>query len=133
MKVFLDTTALIVHAMGQTGAELVQSYFTNEENEIFISALSLFELASVFHRCGLDEQIPQVWAIYSEVAQLISVDADLARAAWQLRVESGQRIPIADAIIAASARAQQAILLHRDQHLTTIPKGLLSQQVLPPC
>jgi predicted nucleic acid-binding protein len=49
-----------------------------------------------------------------------------------LRSATRPRLPLVDALIAASAKEHSAILVHRDPHLATIPTSLVSQRVLPP-
>ena len=127
MKHLLDTSALVVHALAGPGAGEVQALLADEEHEIIISPLSLFELAGVLKQCGVGEHIRTCWETYRAVARVIPVDAGLAMAAWELRGEIGARIPIADALIAATARAAGAILVHNDRHLAQIPETLVPQ------
>jgi predicted nucleic acid-binding protein len=54
-----------------------------------------------------------------------------AAAAADLRAATRPRLPLVDALIAASAKQHSAILVHRDPHMTTIPASLVNQLVLP--
>jgi len=47
LKYFLDTTALVAHAMKDPWAEEVQALIADEMNDVFVSSLSLCELAGV--------------------------------------------------------------------------------------
>jgi predicted nucleic acid-binding protein len=49
-----------------------------------------------------------------------------------LRAATRPRLPLVDALIAASAKQHGAVLVHRDPHMATIPTSLVSQQMLPP-
>ena len=49
-----------------------------------------------------------------------------------LRAATRPRLPLVDALIAASAKQHSAILVHRDPHMVTIPASLLNQVMLPP-
>lgn len=131
MKYFLDTTALVVHAMKEPGATEVQSLIANEKNDLFVSSLSLFELAGVLKRNGVARLVPVMWETYQKIAEVVPVDSHLACCAWELRLKTGKRLPIADAVIAASAKMLGATLVHRDDHLAQVPKSVVPQIRLP--
>jgi predicted nucleic acid-binding protein len=59
------------------------------------------------------------------------VDRTIAELAWQIRVATPARLPLADAVIAATARSVDGILVHRDPHLAAIPHDLVEQVALP--
>jgi len=126
-----DTSAIVIHALRLRGAERVQSLMEQADTGLLASSLTLFELAGILKRHGLKAIIRDYWQIYTSGLDVISVDTSLAEAAWVLREETGTRIPIADAIIAATAQSLDAILVHRDQHLASIPESLLPQFRLP--
>ncbi len=131
MTFLFDTSALVAHALRQEGVEQVQSAMDQEAAGLLASALSLFELAGVLQREGCGRQVPEFWRIYSAGLEIIPVTADLAQAAWGLRESTGQRLPLADAIIAATARSRGATLVHRDRHLAAIPDSVVPQIRLP--
>lgn len=131
MTYFFDSSALVAHAFNQPGASQVQELVEDEKNELFFSALSLFELAAVLKHQGAANFIDTYWETYRQCATVIPVDASLAESAWRLRENSVARIPMADAIIAVSAQKVGATLVHRDQHLAQIPESLVPQRRLP--
>lgn len=131
MKCFFDTSALVAHALHQPGAEQVQELIDDPQNELAFSALSLFELAGVLKNEGGADLISRYWQVYQDIAEPIPVDNQLALSAWELRENIGLRIPLADAIIAATARARGDTLVHRDRHLAAIPDSLVPQIRLP--
>jgi len=126
-----DSSALVAHAMGQAGAEEVQTLIEDEGNDVFCCAITFFELAAVLAHQGSPQATAGLWETYSQCLQVIPVDAALAMTAWRLRDQTGVRIPMAAAMIAASAQSVRATLVHRDQHLSGIPQSLLPQIVLP--
>jgi predicted nucleic acid-binding protein len=60
----------------------------------------------------------------------LPVDRAVAEIAWQVRQSTPGRIPLVDALVAATARAAGAVLVHRDPHMARIPKGIVKQIVL---
>jgi len=126
-----DTSALVAHALHQPGADIVQSLLDDESLQLSISVLSLFELAVVLKQNAASDKIPLYWETYSSIFEVTPVDGPLARSAWTLRESAGARIPLVDAIIAATARARKATLVHRDQHLDQIPETTVAQLRLP--
>ena len=132
MIALLDSSALVAHALRLPGATEVQVLLEDESNEILLSSLSLFELAGVLKLHGASATIAEYWRTYREIAsEVLAPDADLVQAAWELREKIGRRIPITDAIIAATAQSHDATLVHRDQHLAVIPISTLPQLILP--
>jgi predicted nucleic acid-binding protein len=55
----------------------------------------------------------------------------VAELAWQVKESCPGRLPLVDALIAGTARAFNAVLVHRDPHLARIPRALVAQVVLP--
>ena len=132
MIALLDSSALVAHALRLPGAVEVQALLEDERNEILLSSLSIFELASVLELHGASATIAEYWRAYREIAsEVLAPAADLVQAAWELREKTGQRIPITDAIIAATAQRRGATLVHRAQHLAVIPISTLPQRILP--
>jgi predicted nucleic acid-binding protein len=70
-------------------------------------------------------------AYLGELTVCLPVDRAVAELAWQIRSASSQRLPLVDALIAATARAAGAILVHKDPHMSGIPVDLVKQMVLP--
>lgn len=131
MIYLFDSSALVAHALQTSGATAVRNCMDEAGNELLLSALSLFELAGVLKQNGATHEIEKYWQVYRDALEVVPVSAELAVAAWKLREKVGQRIPMADAIIAATALARGATLVHRDRHLATIPDSLMPQLRLP--
>ena len=65
--------------------------------------------------------------LFSEVVPL---DAAIARAAFGIGCRTPRRLPLADALIAAAAQARDATLVHRDEHMRSLPADLVRQMEL---
>lgn len=64
------------------------------------------------------------------MSEVVSVDADIANVAFVIGSETPQRLPLTDALISAAAKVRGCVLIHRDNHMATIPVGLLAQRQL---
>jgi len=62
--------------------------------------------------------------------EIVPVDAASAQAAFVLGCRTPRRLPLVDALIAAVAQIKGAILVHRDEHMRSLPADLVSQQDL---
>jgi predicted nucleic acid-binding protein len=77
-------------------------------------------------------QHPETVAEYEALSDIsIPVDNTVARAAFELKRDTSHRLPAIDALIAACAKAHDAILVHRDPHISHIPAHLLKKELLP--
>jgi len=59
------------------------------------------------------------------------MDRVVAELAWQISKAVGGRISLVDALIAETARAAGAVLVHRDPRMGRIPCTMVEQLVLP--
>lgn len=102
--------------------------------ETGLSLIALVELRSRLAEVAADPQEAQrAFKLYTEtLTTVLPFSRETAEAAMDLRAATRPRLPLADALIAASARQHGAILVHRDPHMATIPTSLVSQQMLPP-
>lgn len=132
MRYLFDTSALLAHYRQEAGWQAVQALFEDIESEIFIAAPSLTEFARRMHVLGVeDDEIAAVLATYSLLmAGIVAVDGSVAKAAYDIGRRTPARLPLIDALIAAAAQAEGAVLVHRDPHLAAIPAGALAQQHL---
>ena len=125
----LDTSALLAHFRNEPGAAQVQAIFENDDAEILLSAVSIAEFARRLHSLGAEPaETKDIIARYGQaIDEIIPVDAGVARASFELSLELPARLPLADALIAATAQSRHAILVHRDAHMRAIPSTLLDQ------
>ncbi len=127
----LDTSALLAHYFDEPGAEVVQKLWISRTRP-GISAVTATELKGRLGQEIADsaEVEDAVDAYLNELTVCIPVDRALAELAWQIRLSTPQRLPLVDALIAATARAVGAVLVHKDPHMARIPSGLVKQVVL---
>jgi predicted nucleic acid-binding protein len=59
--------------------------------------------------------------------EIVPVDERVAFTAFDIGCEMTERLPLADALIAAAAREREACLVHRDRHMASIPARVLEQ------
>ncbi len=129
----LDTSALLTHYFDEPGAELVESLWSDPSNRTGICAVSVAELRSRLKEETTDEAETEVAvdAYLNQLTVCLSVDRAVAELAWQVRQSTPDRLPLVDALIAATARAAGAMLVHRDPHMAAIPQEVVRQMRLP--
>jgi predicted nucleic acid-binding protein len=125
----LDTSALLAHFRRERGWARVQSLFEEENVEILAASVSLAEFARRLRELGATaDEARQTVRDYQELlAEVVAVDERVALVAFDIGCETPERLPLADALIAAAARERGACLVHRDRHMTPIPASLLEQ------
>ena len=128
----LDTSAILAHYFDEPGAEILDELWSSPANRAAISSVTAAELRGRLLRESTDavETESAVDSYLNDLTVCLPVDRALAELAWQLRLASPGRLPLVDAIIAATARSVGAILVHKDPHLSQIPAGLLEQIAL---
>jgi len=129
----LDTSALLVHYFDEPGADVVEQLWATGSTRPGVSAVTVAELK---RRLGEEvsdrgEALAAADAYLNELTVCLPVDRIVAESAWQLKEASAQRIPLVDALIAATARVTGAVLVHRDPHFQRIPRSVVDQVVLP--
>jgi predicted nucleic acid-binding protein len=129
----LDTSALLAHFFDEPGADAVQSLWDSGSAKPGICAVTATEL-----KARLNEELASnaeaeraVEAYLDELTVCLPVDRAVAEMAWQVKESCPDRIPLVDALIAGTARACSAVLVHRDPHLARIPREVVGQVVLP--
>jgi predicted nucleic acid-binding protein len=129
----LDTSALLAHYFNEPGAELLDALWADESNRLVISAVTVAELRGRLHQEITDnvEATNAADAYLNELTTCLPVDRATAELAWQLRQATTRRLPLVDSLIAATARAVGAVLVHKDPHMSQIPSALVRQLPLP--
>lgn len=129
----LDTSAALAGTLYEQGGERVRSLIGDPQAVVGVSVLTLYEAYTVvLHRTGSDELATEaVRSLRSAVAEVLPVTEAVLAAALDLRRASTARIALADLLIAASAAAQGATLVHRDPHFAALPVGRPTQETLP--
>ncbi len=96
---------------------------------VYVAAPTWLELRVKLQ--GEEAALAVLELLESGLMATVDISASIARRAFDLKVAATQRLPAINSLIAASASANQFILVHRDQHFLSIPAGLLKQEMLP--
>jgi len=130
----LDTSAILAHYLSEPGADDVNAILARGPDETGVSLISIVELRSRLAEVAANSpEAERAFMLYTEtLTTVLPFSRETADAAMGLRAATRPRLPLADALIAASAKQHGAILVHRDPHMATIPTSLVSQQMLPP-
>jgi predicted nucleic acid-binding protein len=131
-RYLLDSSAWLAHLFGEPGVEEVTALLVQSDVEVAISALSLFEVYGRLAAIAREQEWTNLWSTYGLLfAAVIPADEKVVQRAIGLRQATPERLPTVDALIAATASLHGLVLVHRDPHLSRIPKRELSQVVLP--
>ena len=132
MRYLLDTSALLAHYRQEEGWQEVQALFETDEADLIAASVSLTEFGRRLRELGANEtEAEEVLSAYQLLfTEIASVDVAVARAAFVLGCRTPRRLPLVDALIAAVAQARAAVLVHRDEHMRSIPPELVLQQDL---
>jgi len=108
---------------------MVQAIFEADEAEIIMACISLPEFGRRLRDLGApDSVVQETLASYQLLCtEVAPVDAAVALAAFAIGCRTPHRLPLVDALSAAVAQARNAVLVHRDEHMRTIPLDLLQQ------
>lgn len=125
----LDTSALLAHARRVSEAPRVQELFDLEEAIILLSSVSVAEMARRLRELAMpEEDLRQLIAGYEGLAsEIVAADAGVARRSDLITHRATSLLPLADALIAACAASREAVLVHRDAHMQTIPETEVQQ------
>ncbi len=131
MNVLLDTSALLALYFGESGGSRVAALLGDPGVHAFISALSIGEFWGRLKARSSAQDFNDAWAGLQElIDDVIPVSPDIVLASCALREASPAHLPYIDALIAATAAARNAVLIHRDAHFVAIPAGILKQEML---
>lgn len=132
MTHMFDTSALLCLYFQEPGSETLAELFADPANETGISALSIMEFWAVLKRRGHEERLEQDWLSLRPIfSEIVPATESIVLNAVALRRAASDRLPSMDAIIAATAQAHGATLVHCDAHFAAIPAEQLVQLVLP--
>lgn len=129
----LDTSALLAHYFDEPGAVQVEQLWSARAAKPAICAVTVPELKTRLREELTDEIAADeaARAYLNELTICLPVDRAIAELAWQIKESVSERIPLVDALITATARAAGAVLVHRDPHMSRIPRDVVDQIVLP--
>lgn len=129
MRHLFDTSALLAHFRNEPGGAAVQALLEREEVEPLVSSITIAEFSRRMRDLGADEpSLKEVLEFYvSMMDETVSVDASVAWESDRIQRSTPTRLPLADALIAACATANKAVLVYRDAHMRAIPSDQLKQ------
>ena len=117
MNYLLDTKALIAFFNNEVGANIVEQILKEiDENSVagFVSAITLTELYYIYlRRKGERVAMERIEQLKHSNLKIVAINEDIALKAGKYKVKA---IPIADALIAASAHSVSAHVVTDDEH-----------------
>jgi predicted nucleic acid-binding protein len=128
----LDSSAILAHYLDEPGGREVNDLLGQSE-AIALSVVSFPEIKIRLLELVSDaSEAERVFKLYSEdLTTPIEVSKEVAEAATRLRELVRPRLPTIHALIAACAKVHNAVLVHRDPHMSAIPTDEVRQLILP--
>ena len=127
-RYLLDTSALLTLIEDEAGAERVEFILTH--NEAIIPWVALLETHYITHQEQGRAEADRRYAMLKQLPVTFVNDMDEPTLLTAARIKAWHRLSFADAIIAAIAVQQQAILLHKDPEYEAVV-GQVSLEALP--
>jgi ribonuclease VapC len=126
MKYLLDTRALIAFFNNEEGAEIVEKILSDiDENKVegFVSAITLTEIYYLYsRRSGESFAKKRIEQIKLSNLKMVVIDDEIAIKAGEYKIKA---IPIADALIAASAYFIGAKVVTDDERFEKLEVGVV--------
>jgi len=127
-KYLLDTSAILTFLEDEEGAERVESLLRQEE--ILLPYLVLLETYYITLQEQTEDVADRRYALLKQLPTTILWEVDEPTLLTASRFKAYHRLSLADAIIAAFAQRQGAILLHKDPELEALTE-IVEQEILP--
>ena len=127
-KYLLDTSAVLTFLEDEDGAERVESLLRQEE--IILPYLVLLETYYITLQEQPEDVADKRYALLKQLPATILWEVDEPTLLTAGRFKAHHRLSLADAIIAAFAQRQGAILVHKDPELESLTE-FVQQEVLP--
>jgi predicted nucleic acid-binding protein len=124
----LDTSALLAFIESEDGAERVREILLN--HPIVIAWLSILEVVYISQRELGEEEALMRYALLKQLKAKIVWNADESLLLNAARIKAAHRLSLADAIIAAIAAQNKAVLIHKDPEYEQLHE-LLEMETLP--
>jgi predicted nucleic acid-binding protein len=114
------------------GLERVHALISDDDSEVFIASLSVTEFSRRLAAIGIGKDAAREAALsYANLmTSVIPVDTAISIRAIELGFLSRERLPLANALIAACASMTESVLVHSDGHFGHIPAELLETVML---
>lgn len=124
----LDTSAVLTFLEDEKGAERVEVLLRQEE--ILLPYLVLLETYYITLQERSEDVADKRYALLKQLPATILWEVDEPTLLTAGRFKARHRLSLADAIIAAVARRQGAILVHKDPELEPLTE-MVQQEILP--
>jgi predicted nucleic acid-binding protein len=124
----LDTSAIFVLIENEDGADRVEQLL--REKEILIPWLVLLEVTYISRQEWGEELATERYAMLKRLKTKILWEADESVLLTAARLKAGNRLSLADSIIASFAIQNKAIMLHKDPEYDAL-KGQVEMEALP--
>jgi predicted nucleic acid-binding protein len=129
----LDSSALLALYYDEGGSQQVRQLFEEDDTPILLSVLSVSEFWSRLKSEGHESAFESEWKQQQQLFDhILNVDWSVTERAIAIRRATPARLPMVDALIAATASLHNAVLVHRDPHFRAIPPKLLRQLDIDP-
>lgn len=127
-KYLLDTSAVLTFLEDEAGAERVEALLRHEQ--VLLPYLALLETYYITLQEKSEDVADKRYALLKQLPVTILWDVDEPTLLTAGRFKAYHRLSLADAIIAAFAARQEALLVHKDPELEAL-KELVQQEILP--
>ncbi len=132
MKLLLDTSILVCFYKKEFGWHFALDKI-EIASEVLLSAISIAEFGRLCLTDGksIEDAYDALESVLKLITTVIPVDKTTSITILDITAQAKSRVPLVDAIIAATAIQHGAVLLHRDAHFRGIPQTMLHQEELP--
>ena len=127
-RYLLDTSAILTLLENEEGADRVETLLRNEE--ILLPFLVLLETYYITLQDETEHVADQRYALLKQLPVTFLSDIDEPTLLTAGRFKAHYRISLADALIAAFAVRQEAILIHKDPEFEVLSESV-QQETLP--
>jgi predicted nucleic acid-binding protein len=127
-RYLLDTSALLTLIEDEAGAERVEQVLT--EDEVCLPWLVLLEAYYVSLQEQGQAEADRRYALAKQLPATVMWEVDEPVLLTAARLKTAYHLPLADAIIAAFAIQEKAVLLHKDPEFEALA-GQVSLEALP--
>ncbi len=128
-----DTSALLAHFFHEPGAEQVHALLADNSAEIGLPALALLDLkARLTSTVGDAQEAARAFHLYAdELVTILPVTREIVAKAEAMLGQPDNPLSLLEAIVAATAQQEGALLVHRSRNLASLHRHHLRQIVLP--
>lgn len=128
-----DTSSLLAHFFHEPGAEQVHALLADNSAEIALPALALIDLKSrLTTTVGDAQEAARAFHLYAdELVTIVPVTREIVARAETLLAAPDNRLTLLEAIVAATAQQEGAVLVHRSPNLASLQDNHLRQMALP--